>query len=153
MEQPGSSNPSKPGTSTQTTTTTVPFDFDLNETPPPSPPEDAVTNDDGHTTDLRCDFCGHPQGEMVVCVVCVKHFHVKCLGGNQEETEWRCFNCSMECRTKKRLRRTVSAGNSSSLSSGLRLLDMNASPPNDDEVGVFVKSEYDLSFVLGNLFI
>nr|XP_043612564.1 methyl-CpG-binding domain-containing protein 9-like [Erigeron canadensis] len=97
-------------------------------------------------------------------VVCVKHFHVKCLGSKNshqqeeekeevEEIEWRCAKCSMKCRSKKKLRRSVSAGGVvvGSDSGLLRVFDMNASPPkdfdDDDDVVAenVVNSQLDLA--------
>ncbi|KAI3731469.1 hypothetical protein L1987_62657 [Smallanthus sonchifolius] len=140
MEQSGSGNSPIPGTEARTVT----LEFDLNKTPPPSPPEEPVGpggNDDGATADQRCASCGRTQGEMVLCCVCVRFFHVECLGSSEEESEWKCADCSTECRSSKRLRRSASAVSGGS---GLGLFDMNASPPrevDEDDMEVCVNPE------------
>ncbi|XP_024987796.1 methyl-CpG-binding domain-containing protein 9-like, partial [Cynara cardunculus var. scolymus] len=130
---------------------TVALTIDLNETPPPSPrEEDCECNGDGYTADHRCGLCGETEGEMVVCGECVKQFHVVCLGGKEEEREWKCVKCSMECGRGKKLRGTVPTTGSG----GLGLLDMNASPPREadgDEVGFSAISELALPASVPNM--
>ncbi|KAI3795988.1 hypothetical protein L1987_38649 [Smallanthus sonchifolius] len=145
MEESGSDDSSVPGTRAHTVS--LALEFDLNKTPPPSPPEEAAAggNDDGATADHRCASCRRTQGEMVVCCVCVKHFHVGCLQGSEEESEWKCAECSSECRRRNRLRRSESAVSGGS---GLGLLDMNASPTrevDDADVEVYVNTEFALA--------
>ncbi|KAL8269079.1 hypothetical protein R6Q59_002877 [Mikania micrantha] len=144
MEQSGSGNPSVPETSAHTVESAL--QFDLNKTPPPSPPEEILGgNDDGAPADHRCALCRRTHGEMVVCCVCVKHFHVECLNWSEEESDWKCAECSTECRRRKRLRRSASA-----VSGGgtLRRFDINASPTREvdgDDVGVYVNTEFALT--------
>ncbi|XP_071685703.1 methyl-CpG-binding domain-containing protein 9 isoform X2 [Rutidosis leptorrhynchoides] len=141
MEHSGSANSSIAGTSGRSVT----FEIDLNEAPLPSPREFISGGGGFH----RCGTCGEVEGAMVVCGDCGRRFHVECLGVREEQRVWKCFDCLIECRSSKRVRRAAAdAGSSGGGGGGSGLFDMNASPPREadgvDE-GFFVNSELVLA--------
>ncbi|KAI3497704.1 hypothetical protein L1887_33196 [Cichorium endivia] len=141
MEESDPGCPPVPGNSAHT----VALEFDLNETPLPSSREEAAGgNGDGSTADHGCGLCGEAEGQVVVCFDSAKHFQVECFWGRLERRELTWSECLMECRSEKRLRRTVSACSSGDLG----LVDMNVSPPReveDDGAGFWVNSELALT--------
>ncbi|KAI3816805.1 hypothetical protein L1987_16510 [Smallanthus sonchifolius] len=106
----------------------VALEIDLNEAPLPSPREFVVGG--GFAAERRCGSCGEVEGAMVVCGDCGRRFHVECLGVREEQRGWKCFECLIECRSGKRLRRAAGG-----------LFDMNASPPREADEGYLVNSE------------
>lgn len=113
------------------------FVFDLNESPP-----------------LVCGSCRklsrEVEGEMLVCVWCGKCFHMKCMGTKQKpEGEWRCFGCLFAgsnaggsgSGSSSNAERAIGGGSGSSSNAerargggAERMLDMNAPPPEEEEV-------------------
>lgn len=136
MEHSGSGNSSLAGTSGRS----VALEIDLNEAPLPSPRE-FIGGGGVFAAEHRCGSCGEVEGAMVVCGDCGRRCHVKCLGVREEQRGWKCFECLIECRSGKRLRRATAGGDSG-------LFDMNASPPREadgGEEGIFVNSELVLA--------
>ncbi|KAI3665247.1 hypothetical protein L6452_43871 [Arctium lappa] len=107
------------------------LEIDLNEAPLPSPREVVCSGGCGFAAELhRCGSCGEMEGAMVVYGDCGRRFHVECLAVREEQREWMCFECLIECNNGRRLPR---GGVGDGYGSGL--FDMNASPPREDDGG------------------
>lgn len=136
MEHSGSASSSVAGTSGRS----VAFEIDLNEAPLPSPRE--IVGGGVFAAEHRCGSCGELEGAMVICGDCGRRFHVECLGVREEQREWKCFECLIECRSGRRISLTAGGG------CGSGLFDMNSSPPKEAdgvEEDYFVNSELVLA--------
>ncbi|KAK9272353.1 hypothetical protein L1049_002724 [Liquidambar formosana] len=108
-----------------------------------TPPPGAAAGIPGDDRGTGCGACGRPEvrGHVVVCDGCERGFHLSCAGmrGRQAGSmdEWICGDCVSGGVKSKRWPLGVSsssaAASSGSKRSGVRLLDINASPPSDAE--------------------
>ncbi|XP_043723570.1 methyl-CpG-binding domain-containing protein 9-like [Telopea speciosissima] len=139
----------------------IPFTIDLNEIPSSSSLEspshvqdtyavirsfhDNPTLPSGAAAELpgevrggsACSACGRPEvrGSVIVCDGCERGFHLSCAGMRGRQAimleDWMCGDCVMKGGGNKRWPLGVVL--SGSRRSGVRLLDINASPPSDGE--------------------
>ncbi|KAJ4961937.1 hypothetical protein NE237_021847 [Protea cynaroides] len=139
----------------------APFSIDLNEIPSssslespsavldayavvrsfhdnPTPPPGAAADLPGEfRSGSACSACGRPEvrGSVVVCDGCERGFHLSCAGMRGRQAimleDWLCGDCVRKGSGSKRW--PLGVVHSGSRRSGVRLLDINASPPSDGE--------------------
>ncbi|XP_042497972.1 methyl-CpG-binding domain-containing protein 9-like isoform X2 [Macadamia integrifolia] len=84
-----------------------------------------------------CSACGRPEvrGSVVVCDGCERGFHLSCAGMRGRQAimleEWMCGDCARKGGGSERW--PLGAVRSGFKRSGVRLLDINASPPSEGE--------------------